>query len=134
MKSAASAIASVILGMDGVDAEKIMIRAGFTFSEAAEVVVAHTSMSGGVMNGSVLSITNTIVSTLETTETIEEETEPVIKNHCEFKKLGHGGKCVAICFRNRLKSPGVMVDCIGIESESDYGDDGRGRLACERRI
>lgn len=39
--------------------------------------------------------------------------------HCEFANIHKvTGKCVAWCHHQQLIRPGVMMDCIGIESEA----------------
>jgi hypothetical protein len=52
--------------------------------------------------------------------------------HCDFMKPGTHGGCIAHCFKVRLKSPGVMVDCTGIESRNDRSF--RGKLSGEVRM
>jgi len=48
------------------------------------------------------------------TAMVENSNERI--EHCYFKVLDNNGKCIANCGRQLLKKPGIIVDCIGIES------------------
>ena len=52
---------------------------------------------------------------------MEKETRT---EHCSFAVLSDDGHCIAPCHRNKLIRPGIMVDCIGKESETtiQYAD------------
>jgi hypothetical protein len=112
VKDWAPGVACDIQGLARFDAYKVLHKLGFRSSESWEVVAAHL-LGDGFVAGTVGEISKTIISVVGTSVRVAGR---VFDEHCKCKRLDANGKCDAFCFHNRLKSRGVMVDCIGIET------------------
>jgi hypothetical protein len=113
VKDWAPGVACDIQGLEKFDASNFLHRFGFEEGEIWEIIAGHAV--GDSLIGTNEEISKTIISVIGSRSSV-----PVVKkvfdDHCKCKLLDANGKCTAFCFHNRLKSPGVMIDCIGIES------------------
>jgi hypothetical protein len=131
VKDWAPIAAAVVNGKSLGFAFSLLRDMGFNESEAWEVFSAH-NIGGDELFGSIEDIVNTMVSTIGLTLRVEDKpADKVFEAHCVCKRLDANGKCDAFCFHNRLKSRGVMVDCIGIESRPVISS---GRIAGSTRL
>ena len=114
VKDWAPILAVVIRGLSVRDAEDMLVKCGLSNSEACDIVFS--LLDSGMVVGTIDDVSATIVNVVEFTLRLLKDKEKTFDEHCKCKSLDVNGKCTAFCYRNRLKSPGVMIDCIGIES------------------
>jgi hypothetical protein len=104
-------VACDLQGLEKFDASNLLRGIGFAEGEVWEIISVHDA-GDGFVSGTSEELFKTITSVLGTTVRVDKKFE----EHCKCKVLDVNGKCTAFCFHNRLKSPGVMIDCIGIET------------------
>jgi hypothetical protein len=114
VKDWAPGVASSVRGLEKFDASNFLHGFGFEESEIWEIISGHDT-GDGFVSGTNNEILKTIISVIGTSSRVSM-TKKIFDEHCKCKRLDVNGKCDAFCFHNRLKSPGVMIDCIGIES------------------
>jgi hypothetical protein len=106
-------VSHAIQGLERFDAYTYLHGFGFEESEVWEIISAHVTDNSLI--GTNEEISQTIISVIGTSARVSAA-KKVFDDHCKCKLLDPNGKCIAFCFHNRLKSPGVMIDCIGIET------------------